>query len=646
MYYETDFSEFPEDYVFPPSEATDGRKEVIVDADGKHSIRCYGLKTTEWREDYVPPKPISGGPLAGQSLSIGEVAAQGLLADDSLVGSFQFANAWLAWHDAVVPNVPDDGKYHWTVSNAYPRARIAVPGYTVPFNQSNFQAIIFKLNKIDGYVQIIRFYSTSLTYLCTARITPSGITISLSQVGEYSVSIPISLNDKHFLQVEYIVDAANGGVRVWFDDDETPVLEQLGLDTTRGGSVSALTQYNPITGVVLCGTYPNPEIDLQVYNYWVSEEKINIPSEEPDENNPIIKFTEKWDTQNLGDWIIWTGSGYDPNPPPTGVGRWGADITGPAIIKIVEIDGKRYAKVQNSKEAIGNELALDDQNKDNLTPTHYDLVMSASHLYGEYLVDKIKYIDFEFKLLDLPPKQYAKIFHWGRYTGRAIQRFSVNVTNTGALSFAELYHNNARLSESSGITLELNKLYKMRLYMREKNDGKGFYKAFLDDVVVLDKQNLNNYPSAVPDGETISTQFEIGEDYFGEGTVDGKFNILLGEINVGYVNENGGGNGVARRGAPSTSGIKTINLVSGQEETTLNFSTPMEAEYNATISIPGSLVFTNDGEALANRSIDIFENGIKVTTVTTDIDGEFVFNGTMPASGASIDYRADFAGDP
>jgi hypothetical protein len=252
---------------------TDGHgivQDVIVHS-GSHAWKLWGLRETLWTADTM--LLCDGGLYDGQTKRLGDLVSEGLVADDSLPGTSQFSNAWLAMYPEPTPgpDVPDDGKYHWTVSNAYPRGRIGAGG-NIPAYEDIYLRVYFYLERLDGYVQILRLWATSgasTNYIAMVSVSLGEITIS-GVGGEFSVPVDVTLNEWHYLEMRFKSSSSDGIYQVWLDDPETPIIDKQNIDTS--GAYGA-DEYTPLTGLVLTGTYPNPELVFYVDDFAASRNR-------------------------------------------------------------------------------------------------------------------------------------------------------------------------------------------------------------------------------------------------------------------------------------------------------------------------------------------------------------------------------------
>jgi len=108
---------------------------------------------------------------------------------------------------------------------------------------------------------------------------------------------------------------------------------------------------------------------------------------------------------------------------------------------------------------------------------------------------------------------------------------------------------------------------------------------------------------------------------------------------------------IVRKGKPSESGIVSAIIHPRPEEaedTTLTLALD-NPEYisGETIAITGTLKFTSDGVPLDNRAVDIYQNGVKIGSITTTIDGSYTLNHIAPevTEDNTYNYQAKFMGD-
>lgn len=263
---------------------TDGHgivQNAIVHS-GTQAWKLWGLKQTLWTTS--TSLQCLGGSYNGQTKTLGEVSAAGLLASDSASGTYQFADGGNGYPKLLMmnsdgslpsgyagPEVPNDGKYHWTVSNGYPRARIGIGG-NIPAYDDIYLRVYFYLERLDGYVQILRLYAPSGTangYMCMVTVTKGEI-IAEGVGGEFHYSTSVTLNQWHYLEMRFKRGTSDGVVQVWFDDPETPVIDKQNLNTS--GAFGA-TEYTPLTGLVLDGTYPDCELTFYVDDFAASRNR-------------------------------------------------------------------------------------------------------------------------------------------------------------------------------------------------------------------------------------------------------------------------------------------------------------------------------------------------------------------------------------
>ena len=70
--------------------------------------------------------------------------------------------------------------------------------------------------------------------------------------------------------MRFKADSYNGIKQVWFDDPETPIINKQNLDTS--GALGA-TEYTPLTGLVLDGSYPDCQLVFYVDDFAASRSR-------------------------------------------------------------------------------------------------------------------------------------------------------------------------------------------------------------------------------------------------------------------------------------------------------------------------------------------------------------------------------------
>lgn len=229
-----------------------------------------------------------------------------------------------------------------------------------------------------------------------------------------------------------------------------------------------------------------------------------------------IVWGDTYENDPDGAWITW-GDG-------TGLaGGWGADITPPSRATVHEDP----ALAQEGSKYL--EIYLADASTDaGEIGCKYGLIMSPRDMYESLITDGM-YVSWWMKLLQYLPASWGKIFHFGRYTGAALQRMSFNLNQgSGAIGIANLYIDGVNTSRSSTGVIPLNEWHKYAAAIFE-DPVSGYYKAWMDDAPILDVSNINNVP---PDGMG-NYQFELGFDYFGNQNYPANLYIHLDDIQVG-----------------------------------------------------------------------------------------------------------------
>ena len=266
---------------------TDGHAVMqnAVTHSGSRAWELTGLRETLWTTS--TSIQCLGGPFDGQTKTLGEVNAVGLLAIDSAIGTYQFANGGNGFPKLLMmnsdgskpssypagPDVPNDGKYHWTVSNGYPRGRIGIGG-NIPYRSEVYLRVYFYLDRLDGSVQILRLYAASGAsdnYISMVTLSRSDITVE-GLGGEFRATASVSLNTWHYLEMRFVASSSGQGVKqVWFDNPNTPIIDRQNLNTA--GATTA-NDYTPLTGLVLAGSYPNCELHFYVDDFAGSTKRI------------------------------------------------------------------------------------------------------------------------------------------------------------------------------------------------------------------------------------------------------------------------------------------------------------------------------------------------------------------------------------
>lgn len=107
--------------------------------------------------------------------------------------------------------------------------------------------------------------------------------------------------------------------------------------------------------------------------------------------------------------------------------------------------------------------------------------------------------------------------------------------------------------------------------------------------------------------------------------------------------------GVVRKGAPSESGIVTVTVHPQEAEATVLTLQTDKTEYNSgeTITLTGNLKFQSDDAPLTGRTVDIYKNGVKITSAATDTSGSFSYRDTAEdvTQDTEYKYQAKFGGD-
>jgi len=267
---------------------TDGHgivQNTIVNS-GTQAWKLWGLKGTLWTT--TTSLRCLGGPYDGLTKTLGDVSAAGLLASDSAIGTYQFADGGNGYPKLMMmntngslpsgyagPSVPNDGKYHWTISNGYPRGRIGIGGNIPSTSDDIYLRVYFYLERLDGYVQILRLYSASGDsaggYISMVSISKGQI--SLEGVGgEFYYPTTVSLNEWHYLEMHFKRSSTNAGIKqVWFDNADTPVIDKQNLNTA---AAIGAADYTPLTGLVLDGSYPDCQLQFYVDDFAGSTKRI------------------------------------------------------------------------------------------------------------------------------------------------------------------------------------------------------------------------------------------------------------------------------------------------------------------------------------------------------------------------------------
>jgi hypothetical protein len=280
--FEEDFESVPLGTRTDNEGGTDGHGIVqdVITHSGSHAWKLWGLRETLWTDDTM--LECVGGPYDGQIKRLGDIASE--VAADSKPGTYQFADGGNGYPKLMMmnpdgslpsgyvgPPVPNDGLYHWTVSNGYPRGRIGT-GDNIPAYDDVYLRVYFYLERLDGYVQILRLWApsgASTNYIAMVAVSQGDITIE-GVGGEFKATADVTLNEWHYLEMRFKVGTSDGIKQVWFDDPETPIIDAQNLDTS--GAMGA-SEYTPLTGLVLAGTYPNCELTFYIDDFAASRDR-------------------------------------------------------------------------------------------------------------------------------------------------------------------------------------------------------------------------------------------------------------------------------------------------------------------------------------------------------------------------------------